>query len=106
MQESSVVEPVAVVAEPAQEKKRPLKKTKTRLVQDRFKMPKADFELLASLKVRATGLHRPAKKSELLRAGILSLQKLSDANLCKVLDSLTPLQAARPVKSANGAVPR
>ena len=42
MRKSSVVEPVAAVAETAQEPKETSKKTKTRVVQESFKMPRPD----------------------------------------------------------------
>ena len=103
MQKSSVVQPTPAVPEPAQEPQEPLRKRKTRVVRGNFKMPRPDFELIGTLKKRAAELNRPAKKNELFRAGLISLQKLSDAKLSKVLDSLTPLKAPRPMRSGNGA---
>ena len=76
-------------------------KSRTKLMRDSFKMPRRDFELLASLRERSAGLDRPVKKSELLRAGLSSLQKLSDAELGQLLDSLAPLEARSPKKSSD-----
>jgi hypothetical protein len=73
-------------------------KTKGKLVRDSFTMPQQDFGLIAILKDRALGFKRPAKKSELLRAGLYALQQLTDAQLRGALDSLVPLKAGRPKK--------
>ena len=48
-------------------------KAKAKLVRDSFTMPQADFELIAALKARAIEFRRPAKKSQLLRAGLQAL---------------------------------
>jgi hypothetical protein len=76
-----------------------VKKAKHKLVRDSFTMPSADFALIDQLKARAIGFKRPAKKSELLRAGLKALSALSDAKLASVLDGLTPLKAGRPKKN-------
>ncbi|RZL09512.1 MAG: hypothetical protein EOP40_09620 [Rubrivivax sp.] len=76
-----------------------VKKVKQKLVRDSFTMPSADFALIDQLKTRAIGFKRPAKKSELLRAGLKALSALSDAKLKSVLDGLTPLKAGRPKKN-------
>lgn len=73
-------------------------KAKTKLVRDSFTMPQQDFGLIAVLKDRALGFKRPAKKSELLRAGLYALQQLTDTQLRGALDSLVPLKAGRPKK--------
>jgi len=73
-------------------------KTKAKLVRDSFTMPQQDFGLIAVLKERALGFKRPAKKSELLRAGLHALQQLTDTQLRGALDSLAPLKAGRPKK--------
>lgn len=91
-----------VVQEPTQARTGGKSKSKSRskLVRGSFKMPRRDFELLASLKERSAGLDRPVKKSELLRAGLSSLQKISDAELSQLLDSLAPLEARSPKKNS------
>ena len=73
-------------------------KSKTKLVRDSFTMPQADFELVAALKQRAVRFERPAKKSELLRAGLHALAALNDTKLRAALDALTPLKPGRPKK--------
>ncbi|PZQ18764.1 MAG: hypothetical protein DI564_05630 [Rhodanobacter denitrificans] len=69
---------------------------KHKLVRDSFTMPRADFELIHTLKERALGFKRPAKKSELLRAGLQALAALDDAALKARLDRLVPLKPGRP----------
>lgn len=74
-------------------------KIKAKLVRDSFTMPAADFALIAQLKDRALVFQRPAKKSELLRAGLQVLQALDDAKLRKALDALEPLKPGRPKRA-------
>ena len=69
-----------------------------RLVRDSFTMPADDFALVAVLKQRALQAQRPAKKSELLRAGLHALSGLSPPALVQALDALTPVKAGRPKK--------
>ncbi|WP_156373482.1 hypothetical protein [Pseudorhodoferax sp. Leaf267] len=71
-------------------------KSKTKLVRDSFTMPREDFDRIATLKERTLDFKRPTKKSELLRAGLVVLEKLSDAQLRSVLDALAPLKLGRP----------
>jgi hypothetical protein len=70
-----------------------------KLVRDSFTMPALEFGQIATLKERAIGFGRPAKKSELLRAGLKVLSSLDDATLRATLDSLAPLKPGRPRKS-------
>ena len=88
--------PVAVVAEPVK-----AAKVKPKLVRDSFTMPSVDFALIDQLKDRAMAFKRPAKKSELLRAGLQALVNLSDAKLKALLDGLMPLKAGRPKKATD-----
>ncbi len=71
-------------------------KERVKLVRDSFTMPRDDFALIDQLKARATEFKRPAKKSELLRAGLQVLARLEDAQLRAALDALKPLKAGRP----------
>jgi hypothetical protein len=75
------------------------KQPKLKLVRDSFTIPQADFELIGQLKARALAFQRPAKKSELLRAGLHALAALDDAALRRALDALVPLKAGRPKKT-------
>jgi hypothetical protein len=69
-----------------------------KLVRDSFTMPADDFALVDVLKNRALQVQRPAKKSELLRAGLQALSALSPQALAKALDALVPVKAGRPKK--------
>lgn len=69
-----------------------------KLVRDSFTMPREDFERIARLKSRAIDLKRPAKKSELLRAGLQALERLDNAGLHAALDALQPIKTGRPKK--------
>ena len=75
------------------------RKAKAKLVRDSFTMPQADFDLIATLKQRALVFQRPAKKSELLRAGLHALLALGDLELRAALDDLTALKPGRPKKT-------
>ena len=68
-------------------------------MRDSFTMPQADFDLIAGLKERALEFRRPAKKSELLRAGLQVLAGLDDTTLRATLDALAPLKPGRPKKA-------
>jgi hypothetical protein len=71
-------------------------KPRLRMVRDSFTMPEADFALIAQLKAGATAAGRPAKKSELLRAGLRLLAAQPAKALMGALDSLEPVKLGRP----------
>jgi hypothetical protein len=75
-----------------------LKRAKAKLVRDSFTMPSDDHNLISLLKARAAGFERPAKKSELLRAGLQALHRLNDSRLRAALEALVPLKPGRPKK--------
>ena len=69
---------------------------KPKLVRDSFTMPIADYALIDALKQRALKAAHPAKKSELLRAGLQLLASLSDIAMLKALKNVPPLKTGRP----------
>ena len=71
-------------------------KVKHKLVRDSFTIPKAEYVVLESLKVRAADLKRPTKKSELIRAGIAVLKKLSDKEFLAAVNGVQSLKTGRP----------
>ncbi len=97
----TAAEPVVAQAAPAKKSAppEPPAPARAKLVRDSFTMPQDDFALIAQLKARALEFKRPAKKSELLRAGLQVLAKLNDKALRAALDRLTPLKAGRPKKA-------
>ncbi len=72
------------------------KARKPKLVRDSFTIPKAEYLVLDDLKQRANKLTRPAKKSELLRAGIKALAALSDAAFLTALVQVPAIKTGRP----------
>lgn len=75
---------------------------KQKLVRDTFTFPKAEYAVLRELKQRAAKLARPAKKSEILRAGLGVLSAMSDAAFVGALAAVPTLKSKGPkdVKSA------
>jgi len=67
-----------------------------KLIRDSFTIPKDEYEALGQLKLRANGLAAPAKKSELLRAGIKALAAMSDASFLAALKGVPALKTGRP----------
>jgi hypothetical protein len=68
-------------------------------VRDSFTMPKDEYAAIDLLKQRVTGLQRHAKKSELIRAGIMALTAMDDKQLATVLAKVPALKTGRPVRS-------
>jgi len=71
-------------------------KPKHKLVRDSFTIPKSEYTVLEGLKLRATKLSRPIKKSELLRAGISALHAMSDKAFLTALNGVPSLKTGRP----------
>lgn len=75
---------------------------KTKLVRDSFTIPKSEYAVLEGLKVRAANLARPVKKSELLRAGVATLNAMADKAFLAALNGVPSLKTGRP-KGAHAA---
>lgn len=76
-----------------------VKPKKPKLVRDSFTMPKDEYAALDALKLRAAKLARPAKKSEVLRAGVKALTALSDAAFLAALEVVPAIKTGRPKKA-------
>jgi len=95
---------VAPAAAPAKKKataavvpaERDAKARKPKLVRDSFTMPKDEYAAIESLKQRLALQGTPAKKSELLRAGLVLLNGLQDAALAKAMQAIPLLKTGRP----------
>ena len=74
------------------------KARKPKLVRDSFTIPKPEYAAIDELKSRAAKLGQPAKKSEVLRAGIKLLASLSDTALVAALAQVPALKTGRPGK--------
>lgn len=86
------VAPVKVV--PAKATKVP----KLKMERDSFTMPKTEYAQLGVLKDRLVKLGQPAKKSELLRAGIMQLAAMTDAALKAAMAKVPTIKTGRPNK--------
>lgn len=88
--------PAAAAALPAKE----ARAKKPKLVRDSFTIPKDEYAVIETLKQRADSLAQPAKKSELLRAGLKLLAGLPDAALRTALQAVPSIKTGRPKADA------
>ena len=77
---------------------KPEKPRKQKLVRDSFTIPKAEYAVIDELKLRAAKLGQPAKKSEILRAGVMALAALTDEALSASLAGVPRMKTGRPPK--------
>ena len=75
------------------------KAKKPKLVRDSYTIPKSEYAVLEQMKLRAARLGRPAKKSEVLRAGLKALAAMEDANFLAGIASVPALKTGRPARS-------
>ncbi|WP_295008809.1 hypothetical protein [uncultured Dechloromonas sp.] len=71
---------------------------KPKLVRDSFTIPETDYALFATLKQRALTAGVEVKKSEILRAAVVALAKLDDAELVKAIGLVERIKTGRPKK--------
>ena len=78
--------------------KKDSKAKKVKMVRDSYTMPQIDYAKLAELKKLClkSGVH--VKKSELLRAGLITLGNLPTATLLKTVERLEKIKTGRPGK--------
>lgn len=75
----------------------PLQKPeKIKMERDSFTMPREEYAQIATLKKRLDVLGKPAKKSELLRAGLKLLAGMDDALLLTSLAAIPTIKTGRP----------
>ena len=72
---------------------------KVALVRDSYTIPKVEYTQLGELKKRALSLGLSAKKSELLRAGLMLLSQQSDTQLKASLGKVPAIKTGRPAKA-------
>lgn len=82
-------------ATPEKKEAKAKKPAKAKIVRDSFSMPKDDYTVLQDLKARAARLGRPAKKSEVLRAGVQALAAMGDAAFLASVGGLPAAGASR-----------
>lgn len=91
--------PAVVGGESAGERSaKSVRRRKVKLVRDSFAMPEAEYERIAALKKRLSGLQRDTRKNELLRAGVMLLDALNDAELVAVMQRVERIKTGRPKK--------
>ena len=74
------------------------KSRKIKMTRDSYTMPESDYTKLAILKKKCleAGIH--VKKSELIRAGIIRLSKLTNAALLNAVAQVEVIKTGRPAK--------
>lgn len=75
------------------------KPKKPKLMRDSFTIPKAEYAVIESLKQRAALGGRPAKKSELLRAGLKALAAMDDPGFMAAVGQVPTIKTGRPAKA-------
>jgi hypothetical protein len=90
--------PKTTATKPAQASK-PSKVKKPKLVRDSFTMPKDEYVVIDSLKLRGGKLGQAVKKSELLRAGIKALAAMSDIQFKAALSNVPTIKTGRPTRA-------
>ena len=69
---------------------------KEKLIRDGFTIPESEYDLIAAIKKRCLAKGMAVKKSEVLRAAIISFAALSDAAVTKALKAVEVLKTGRP----------
>jgi hypothetical protein len=95
-----VAKSVAVVSKAKVTKLAKEKMPKLKMERDSFTMPKAEYAQFYVLKERLAKLGQPAKKSELLRAGIMQLTAMTDAALKAAMSKVPTIKTGRPKKKS------
>ncbi len=90
----------AAAAKPEKKIKKDKKtEAKIKIVRDSFTMPQADYDIIFEIKQKTLKAGLPVKKSELLRAGLQALSKLSAAQLKQAISNLEKIKTGRPKKA-------
>lgn len=72
------------------------KERKPKLIRDSFKFPELEYRTFDTLKSRCLAKGYGAKKSELVRAGLLTLASMTDEELLKCVSAVEKLKTGRP----------
>ncbi|MCP4699778.1 MAG: hypothetical protein GY862_23445 [Gammaproteobacteria bacterium] len=68
---------------------------KQKVIRDSFTLPESDYTLIKTLQDRGFDLRMHITKSELLRAGLHALEKMSEAELLEILQTVEKLKPGR-----------
>jgi hypothetical protein len=74
----------------------PKKAGRVKVIRDSFTMPAADYERIGVLKEKCLAIGVAMKKSELLRAGLATLERLSTEDLKRVVAAVESIKTGRP----------
>lgn len=85
------VAPVKAVAEPKLKRAK-----KEKVVRDSFTMPKSDYDKIAAVKEKCLAAGVSAKKSEILRAGLLLLESATPKRLLAAVAAVEQVKTGRP----------
>jgi hypothetical protein len=69
---------------------------KEKLIRDSFTIPESEYDLIAAIKKRCLAKGMAVKKSEVLRAAIITFAALNDAAVTKALKAVEVLKTGRP----------
>ena len=100
---SSAAAKVVAVKENKSAKKADKKQKKEKVIRDSFTMPAADYASIATLKKKCLSLGVGIKRSELLRAGLIALKSLSDADLIRTVGKVESIKTGRPASEKKKA---
>lgn len=75
------------------------KPRKVKVVRDSFRIPATEYAVLRALKERAAQAGHPARKSEVLRAGVKALAAMGDGAFVTALAAIPATKTARPAKT-------
>lgn len=95
---STTSKPKVIAKKDAKKVVKKVKPEKIKMERDSFTMPKEEYAQITMMKARLTALGQPAKKSELLRAGIKLLAAMSDNTLKTTLAKIPVIKTGRPNK--------
>lgn len=88
----------AVKSKTSTVKAKPTKEKKVKVMRDSFTIPKVEFNQIGELKKRAVAMGIEVKKSELIRAGLLLINGLTDAQFKLALSAVPTVKTGRPSK--------
>ena len=89
---------VAAVKETVKSEKAAKLAKKPKVVRDSFTMPQSEYQKIGQIKALCLKSGLQVKKSEVLRAGVMALCAMSEAQLNKAMSALDKIKTGRPNK--------
>lgn len=90
--------PVVAVKETVKSEKAAKVAKKPKVVRDSFTMPQSEYQKIGQIKALCLKSGLQVKKSEVLRAGVMALCAMSEAQLNKAMGALDKIKTGRPNK--------